>query len=200
MNKLELDSVNLSFSGRTILSSIYLKCETGDVIGMVGRNGSGKSSLMKILFGTLKAESQSIRLNGQYASPLLKVPQAVQFLPQDGFAMNYLSFNDLIAIYNLKDDMDRILEIEEIRKNMLEKLGTLSGGVKDLWKLSLFSTPMLLLLSWMSLSPFYHRFWSKKWLNILNINLRKKGSYSLIISMKPYLTLVISSTCCQMEQ
>ncbi len=99
MNTLEVDSVNLAFGGRKILTDVYLKCETGDVVGLLGRNGSGKSSLMKIIFGTLRGESQSVRLNGQYVKQLFKSPNTVHYLPQDGFSMNYLTFNDLVRIF-----------------------------------------------------------------------------------------------------
>lgn len=132
MNTLEIDGVSLSFDSRKILTDIYLKCETGDIVGLMGRNGSGKSSLMKIIFGTLKAEHQSVRLNGTYTRQLFKIPNAVHYLPQQGFAMNYLTFNDLISIFDLTADLNHILELEDIRENAHQKTGTLSGGVRKL--------------------------------------------------------------------
>ena len=114
---------------------VYLKCETGDVVGLLGRNGSGKSSLMKIIFGTLHGESQSVRLNGQYVQQLFKLPNTVHYLPQDGFAMNYLTFNDLIKIFRLEGTLDRIRDLEEINTNANRKIGQLSGGVKKLMEI-----------------------------------------------------------------
>ena len=55
-NLLEIDSVVKSYDTRVILTDIYLKCKTGDIIGMLGRNGTGKSTLLKILFGILQAD------------------------------------------------------------------------------------------------------------------------------------------------
>lgn len=46
---LEIDSVELSFGDRRILSGVYLAVETGGVSAVLGRNGCGKSCLMKIL-------------------------------------------------------------------------------------------------------------------------------------------------------
>ena len=57
---LEVDSVNKSYNDNSILSDIYLKCETNDVIGIFGRNGSGKSTLLKIIYGTLNADYKFI--------------------------------------------------------------------------------------------------------------------------------------------
>lgn len=52
-HKLEIDSVFLEFGNRRILSDIYLKCETDKIIGLLGRNGNGKTSLMNIIYGNL---------------------------------------------------------------------------------------------------------------------------------------------------
>lgn len=132
MSTLEVDSVNLAFGGRKILTDVYLKCEAGDVVGLLGRNGSGKSSLMRIIFGTLRGESQSVRLNGRYVKQLFRIPQTVHYLPQDGFSMNYLTFNDLVKTFRLEATLDRIREVEEISMNADRKIGQLSGGVKKL--------------------------------------------------------------------
>jgi lipopolysaccharide export system ATP-binding protein len=62
-NILEFDSLDLRFDGRRILSGTYIKCQQGEVVGLLGRNGSGKSSLMKVVFGTLGVEHKSVRVN-----------------------------------------------------------------------------------------------------------------------------------------
>lgn len=52
-NILEVDSVILEFSSNRILHDVYMKSETGKVTGLLGRNGIGKSCLMKIIYGEL---------------------------------------------------------------------------------------------------------------------------------------------------
>jgi len=47
IHTLEADGIQLEFNGRSILSDIYLKAETGKITGLLGRNGEGKSCLMK---------------------------------------------------------------------------------------------------------------------------------------------------------
>lgn len=135
MSKLEIDSVQLSFDGRTILSNVYLKCETGDIVGILGRNGCGKSSLLKLLFGSLRAESKSVRYNGVYTQQLYKINRAVHYLPQDGMLMDYLTFSDLISIFKLGPSLDQLLEIEELRENQNIKIGALSGGIKKMMEI-----------------------------------------------------------------
>lgn len=132
MSKLEIDSVQLAFEGRTILSNVFLKCETGDIVGIMGRNGSGKSSLLKLIFGTLKADSQSVRVDGIYTNQLYKIKKAVHYVPQDGLFMNYLTFKDLVKIFELGTKLDQMLEVEELRDNQNTKIGNMSGGVKKM--------------------------------------------------------------------
>ena len=85
---------------------------------------------MKIIFGTKHGESQSVRLNGKYIKQLFKVPDAVGYLPQDGFVMRYLTFIDLVKIYGLESSLTHLWQIEEIRSNAKIKFANLSGGVK----------------------------------------------------------------------
>ncbi|WP_053404097.1 ATP-binding cassette domain-containing protein [Persicobacter sp. CCB-QB2] len=132
MSKLEIDSVQLAFEGRNILSNAFLKCETGNIVGILGRNGSGKSSLLKLIFGTLKADNQSVRINGVYTNQLYKTKGAVHYVPQDGLFMNYLTFKDLVKIFKLESKLDQMLKIEELRDNQNKKIGNMSGGVKKM--------------------------------------------------------------------
>ena len=132
MNTLEVDSVNLSFNGKKILSNIFLKCNDNEIVALIGRNGSGKSSLLKVIFGTLKAENQSVRINGQYCKSLFKKKQAVNYLPQDGFVPDYMCFNDLANVFSLNNSLDAILKINEIEKYRSTKFKHLSGGIKKL--------------------------------------------------------------------
>ncbi|MEM7108844.1 MAG: ATP-binding cassette domain-containing protein [Bacteroidota bacterium] len=130
MNSLVVDSVELSFGGRSILSNVYLKCEPGDVIGLLGRNGSGKSSLLKIIFGALKGTHQSVRYNGKYTEQLYRLKQAIHFVPQEGLFMNYLTLEDLVKIFRLESCIDYHTILSELRASRTEKIGNLSGGMK----------------------------------------------------------------------
>ena len=48
IHKLEADGIQLAFDERKILTDIYIKCQTGRITGLLGRNGQGKSCLMEI--------------------------------------------------------------------------------------------------------------------------------------------------------
>ena len=65
---LKVDSVQLSFDGRKILQDIALQCSIGEIVGLLGRNGSGKSSLLKIIFGSLKPSYRYVSIDDRYIS------------------------------------------------------------------------------------------------------------------------------------
>ena len=57
-------NIELAYGDRRILDGVSLSVEPGERVGMVGRNGCGKSSLFKVLTGTLKADAGQVVLQG----------------------------------------------------------------------------------------------------------------------------------------
>lgn len=66
--KLEIDSAQCRFGARNVLNSVYLSCQTGEVVGVLGKNGVGKSVLLKMIFGALKGQFKRLTINGQIVS------------------------------------------------------------------------------------------------------------------------------------
>lgn len=79
---LEADNIVLSFGDKKILSGIYLKAETGKVTGILGRNGCGKTCLLRIIFGDLNSKYKNIRINNTYQKKDLYKTNSVVYLPQ----------------------------------------------------------------------------------------------------------------------
>jgi len=89
-NLLEIDSVQLRFGERTILNNIYLKSETGKVTGILGRNGCGKSCLLKLIFGEIQTNEKSVRINGNILYKDYRNPKDLKMLPQFNFLPKYI--------------------------------------------------------------------------------------------------------------
>lgn len=89
---LKVDSVQLHFGERKILQNVYLDCKPNEVVGILGRNGSGKSSLLKIIFGSLKPYYKYISINDEYVEQGF-LNSKVAYLPQH----NYLPANIIIG-------------------------------------------------------------------------------------------------------
>lgn len=132
-HKLEADGIQLSFDGRQILSSIYIKCETGKITGLLGRNGQGKSCLLKIIYGTLPCE-KSVRFDQTSIVASYKRPDLIRFLPQFNFIPKLLTlrriFNDFDLAY---DDFQR--RFPGFENKCSATVGSLSGGERRLVEL-----------------------------------------------------------------
>ena len=50
---LEIEKLNVSYQGTSILQNINMKVEKGEILGIVGESGSGKSTLLKAIIGLL---------------------------------------------------------------------------------------------------------------------------------------------------
>ncbi len=99
-------------------------CKTSEIVGLVGRNGSGKSTLMKILFGSLHGENQSVRFNKTYHRIPFEKKGLVNYLPQDTFLPDSLTFNKARKIFGVTAEFEETTEIDHIQ------LGELSKGQK----------------------------------------------------------------------
>lgn len=124
---LEIDSVLLEFGSKRILKDVYLKSETGKVTGVLGRNGTGKSCLMKILFGELIPSDKSIRINGKALITSNRSPKDLRYLPQKRFIPNSLTIERIFNDFKL-DFADLIYNFPELEKFYKSKLINLSGG------------------------------------------------------------------------
>jgi ABC-type multidrug transport system ATPase subunit len=126
-NILEFDSLDLSFDGRKILSSIYMQCQQGEVVGLLGRNGSGKSSLMKVVFGILEADHKSVRVNGVSMHGDYNQKRIIAYLPQDKLIPSYVSLHTAFRLF--KVDIDEIISVVPDVKDFFNfKSYELSGG------------------------------------------------------------------------
>lgn len=128
-NLLEVDSVIISFGHREVVNDCYLSCATGEVIGMLGRNGCGKSSLLKVMFGTLSAKSKFIRINGQVYDQPYKTGNLIAYLPQHAFLPPNISIKRIINIF-ISDETSRnkILSDPMLRHHLKKRITELSGG------------------------------------------------------------------------
>lgn len=125
------DGVELSFGDRKILNDIYLTCCTGTITGLLGRNGQGKSCLMNIIYGSLKANSRSIRFNDQSIFEAFKRPDLLTYLPQFPFIPPSLNLTRVFKDFDLP-----FAEFEEFmpefKGRIATKIKNLSGGERRL--------------------------------------------------------------------
>jgi ABC-type lipopolysaccharide export system ATPase subunit len=132
-HKLEADSIQLQFGDRKVLSNIYLKCETGQITGLLGRNGQGKSCLMKIIYGTLMCE-KSVRIDNLAQHEAFKRTDLLLYLPQFNFIPKSLSLKRVFQDFAL-DFLSFAERFPEFVSKYKSPVGSLSGGGQRLVEL-----------------------------------------------------------------
>jgi ABC-type lipopolysaccharide export system ATPase subunit len=125
---LEVDSVQKRYDTRSILSDVYLKCETSDIIGLLGRNGSGKSTLLKIIFGIEDADFKFVRIDGVVKTKTSDLFNEISYLSQDNFIPNQLSVKKAISLSINRGYAEDFYNDEMIQSISNRKISQLSGG------------------------------------------------------------------------
>ena len=130
MNSLEVNNISNFFGEKAILNEVSFTCNSGDIMGLFGRNGTGKSTLLKLLFGTLKADSISININAEPIKPKSIITSGkIGYLPQDSFLPKELKVRQVIPMfYNSSNDQDLIFGAPYVHRFDTKRIGQLSLG------------------------------------------------------------------------
>jgi len=104
INTLEADGIILRFNHRAILSGIYIKSQTGKITGLIGNNGCGKSSLLKIIMGVLEPEIKSVRINNKHTPYPYTIPGSINYLPQELFIPGFKTVKSVFRDFNADPD------------------------------------------------------------------------------------------------
>ena len=158
---LKLERVSLYFGKRKILEDLNLNLNQGEILGLLGPNGVGKSTIFNIIIGLLKPNFGSIFINNENVTkdPIFYRTKKykIGYVPQHG---GY--FHDLSLRENLKAISEMVIEDKKLREERINlliskfeleslqniKAEFLSGGQKKrlVISLALLSNPKILLL------------------------------------------------------
>ena len=158
---IEFENVSLAYGNRLILDNINFKINEGQIFGMLGPNGVGKSTIFNLITGLISPQNGKIKIEGydvtQYPIYLRSRKFKVGYVPQYG---GY--FNDLTLLDNLKAISEIVIENKNFRNDKINyliskfeldnlkdiKAKFLSGGQKKklVIALALLSDPKVLLL------------------------------------------------------
>ena len=133
MNLLEIKKVNKKFGDKQILHDINLVIPRGKIIGLLGKNGTGKSTLIKLINDLLTADSGEILINGKAIGTESK--KIISYLPERTYldksmtvksVLNY--FNDFYENFDI-DKAQSLLKDLELDQN--QKLSKMSKGMQE---------------------------------------------------------------------
>ena len=135
---LEISGICKSYRRQVILEGVELTVEPGDCVGIVGYNGCGKTTLLSIISGALKADKGSIVFNGRQAVGRPRVfAEEAAYVPQENPLMEELTVRDNLLLWyrgsrkgmeeDLKNGAAAMLGVD---KMVNRTAGKLSGGMK----------------------------------------------------------------------
>jgi zinc transport system ATP-binding protein len=157
---IECDRLGVELDGMKVLDNLSLSVYEGDFLGIVGPNGGGKTTLLRVILGLQKPTSGTVTVfgksPGQAAERIGYVPQRLFFDREfpinvwDVVLMGRLSGKKLLQRYDRKDRMKtaEAIELAGLSKLKNRRIGTLSGGElqRTLIARALAGDPELLLL------------------------------------------------------
>ena len=113
---IEVKNLNLTIKKQKILENVSLSCEEGRIYGLVGRNGSGKTMLMKCICGFIRPDEGEIDVLGKRIGKDCDfAPDTGIIIETPGFIGHYSGYKNLklLAAIKKKIDDDKIREVME---------------------------------------------------------------------------------------
>ena len=112
---IEVNEVFKKYDDATVLDNVSLEIEKGKIYGLVGRNGSGKTVLMKCICGLIKPTSGEVKVAGKTVGKDVDIPEDIGVIIETpGFIPNYSGFKNLKLLADLRGKITR----DDIRKTM----------------------------------------------------------------------------------
>jgi len=130
---LECKDLTKKFGSKVALNKVNLNFKKGKIIGLLGPNGSGKTTMIKMANGLLHPDGGEILIDGK--SPGVESKSVVSYLPEKTYLNDYMTVSEIIEFFK-----DFYSDFDEARaKDMLQRLGinysdklkTMSKGTKE---------------------------------------------------------------------
>lgn len=154
---LKADKISFSYDGLTpTLKDVSFELHEGESLGVLGPNGGGKTTLMKIIVGLLRPDSGTLFFNGKKVETHEHVHHFFSYVPQHSdlnFILpvkvsDYMNFAKAVYPNVTDQELDELLELVGILHKKQAMISRLSGGEKQrvLLARALVNRPKLLLL------------------------------------------------------
>lgn len=133
MDIVKFKNVTKSYGKKIALDNVSFTLKKGKIIGLLGPNGSGKTTIIKLINDLLKPDSGTIEINGE--KPGIESKKIVSYLPERTYLNMNVSVKELLKYFSdfYKDfDINRAKELlDKLKINPEEKLKTMSKGTKE---------------------------------------------------------------------
>lgn len=130
---IEIENLTKKFGDVTALEDVNLRIESGKIYGIIGRNGSGKTVLFKLIAGYLKPTGGRVVVNGKEIGKDTDFAENIGVIIENpGFLNGYTGFKNLSYLAGIRNVIDR----DRIRESM-ERVGLDPDSGKKVGKYSL---------------------------------------------------------------
>jgi branched-chain amino acid transport system ATP-binding protein len=155
--KLALEGLTSGYGSIAIIRSLSLSLRPGEIFALLGKNGMGKTTLLKTILGLIPLREGTIALDGEDVSgvpPVRLIASGLAYAPQEQPLFQDLSIRDNLRL-SLGSDKDLPDALERaythfpfLKERLKQKAGTLSGGEQKMLVLAraLMLKPRLLLI------------------------------------------------------
>lgn len=131
--RISLENISKNIAGVPVLKNISYEFEGGKIYGLKGKNGCGKTMLMRSIAGLMKPTGGSIMIDDEALYEDMDVPKSIGILIENpSFLPEYTGFDNL----KMLSCMDKSIKAEDIRK-LLEEVGLNPDDKKKVRKYSL---------------------------------------------------------------
>lgn len=134
---IELKNVTKKFDSNDVVKNVNLKFETGNIYGFYGRNGSGKSVLMKLIAGLYVPIEGEVLYDGKNYNNVLEFPPSLRALiEKPNFFPDLTGYQNLELLAKIqnkigKDEILKALEIVNLKDEKDKKYSKYSLGMKQ---------------------------------------------------------------------
>jgi len=160
MSFLKVEQVSTGYGNLNVIFDVSLEVEEKAIVTLLGANGTGKSTILKAICGTLKIKSGGISFSGHDISQLPtrdRVNMGIALVPEGRYVFPYLSVKDNLKVGALtkrakpffKQNIKRVHALfPRLKERLHQAAGTLSGGEQQMLAIgrALMANPSLLML------------------------------------------------------
>ena len=149
-----IENVSKSFGENAVLKNVSATFTGGKIYGIVGRNGSGKTVLMKLICGFLPMDAGKITVNGKALSHGVAIPKGIgAIIEAPGFLPQYSGYKNLRFLADIqrkigRDEIRLAMKQVGLNPDMCKRVGTYSLGMRQRLGLAqaIMEDPPILLL------------------------------------------------------
>lgn len=130
---ISVEQLTKSYGSKTVLSDVSFSLKQGQIIGLLGPNGCGKTTLIKILTGLIKDHKGAVKIDGQLPGAYTK--GLIAYLPEKSFLPDWMRPDDALSYFSdFYSDFDRKKAeymVKHFSLDPKQKVKTMSKGQQE---------------------------------------------------------------------